>query len=299
MVSLGGRQLSALLADPGLLPAWRVPARFDRVMAFPRLDLAAYHYLADYDRTRFCPGVDEVPPESITLLETNPRFIAGFMAGLNHETNRELVWRRYPTDGRGTPWQRFWRRTDNGPDIHEMHTWGPRLGKDTLPFQTVDPAGNVVLLLRGDLLRRYPNTMAVAVRAVASPRGNKPSDDPADLRTPVFAGTFDPDVSFFGFPLVSADLTAGEGWFFALLEPVTEPRFGFDETVGRETASPASWNDVAWPDLAVEPAGLLSVSTLAGLGLAPSVGQADGVAAALFQRPFKLLVHARHLVKGR
>jgi len=295
MVTLGDVNLSSILADPARLPHWRVPPRLDRVMAFPRLDLAAYHYLAEYDRTRFCPGVDEVPPESITLLETNPRFIAGFMAGLNHETNRELIWRRYPTDGRGTPWQRFWRRADNGPDIFEMHTWGVRGGRDTLPFQTVDPAGNLVLLLRGDLLRRYPNTMAVAVRAVSE---RKPSDDPAHLHLPVFAGKFDPDVAFFGFPLVSADLTRGEGLFFGLMEPVTEPRFGFDETVGRETVSPTGWNDVAWPDLAVEPAGLLPVAKLAGLGLASGVGQADGVAAALFQRPFKLLVHAKHLVKG-
>lgn len=298
MMSFGDVRLSSLLADPARLLGWRLPALFDRVMAFPRLDLAAYHYLAEYDHTRLCPGVDEIPPDSVTLLETNPRFIAGFMGGLNHETNRELIWRGYPTDGRGTPWQRFWQRADNGPDIRPMHTWGRHQGRDTLPFQTVDPAGNLVLLLRGDLLRRYPNTMAIAVRAVASPRGQKPSDDPADLRTPVFAGKFDPDVSLFGFPLVSADLTAGEGWFFGLMEPVTEPRFGFDETVGRETTAATSWNDVAWPDLGVDPAGLLSVGKLAALGFAPSVGQADGVAAALFQRPFKLLVHARHLVKG-
>jgi hypothetical protein len=140
--------------------------------------------------------------------------------------------------------------------------------------------------------------MVVAVRAVRQRGVEKPSGDPDDLRTPVFAGSFDPDVSFFGFPLVSADLTAGDGWFFGLMEPVTEPRFGFDETVGRETADPTSWNDVAWPDLGVPAAGMLRVAQLAALGLAPSAGQADGVAAALFQRPFKLLVHARHLVKG-
>jgi hypothetical protein len=137
--------------------------------------------------------------------------------------------------------------------------------------------------------------MAVAVRAETQ---HKPSADPADLRTPVFAGQFDPDVSFFGFPLVSADLTTGEGWFFGLMEPVTEPRFGFDETVGRETDDPGSWNDVAWPDLGVTPSGHLLVSQLSAMGLTPSVGQADGIAAALFQRPFKLLVHADHLVKG-
>jgi hypothetical protein len=270
-------------------------------MAYPQLNLPAYTYLALYDRTRFCPGVDEVPPESITLLETNPRFIAGFMGGLNHETNRELLWRSFPSDGRGTPWRSFWKRTDGRPDIFEIHTWGKRGNRDDLPVQTLDPLGNLVLLLRGDLLRRYPNTMAVAVRAVRISGVQKPSELPADLRTPVFAGAFDPDVSFFGFPLVSADLTTDEGWFFGLMEPVTEPRFGFDETVGRETTDPTSWNDVAWPDLLITP-GYLAAGALATLaardGLTPPVGQADGVAAALFQRPFKLLIHARHLVKG-
>ena len=297
MISIAGHALSGILVDPSLAPAWRLPTLLDRVMAYPRLDLPAYTYLAAYDRTRFCPGVDDVPPDSITLLETNPRFIAAFMGGLNHETNKELLWRTYPTDGRGTPWRSFWRRTDGRPDIFELHTWGKRGNRDDLPVQTSDPLGNLVLLLRGDLLRRYPNTMAVAVRAVRTAGRQAPSELPADLLTPVFAGVFDPDVSFFGFPLVSADLTTGEGWFFGLMEPVTEPRFGFDETVGRETPTPTSWNDVAWPDLLPVP-GHLAMSTLAGLGLSPPVRQADGVAAALFQRPFKLLIHARHLVKG-
>ncbi|MFJ8469573.1 hypothetical protein [Streptomyces swartbergensis] len=299
MISVAGHGLGSVLADPTLVPHWRLPLRFDRVMAHPRLGLPAYSYLAQYDRTRFCPGVDEVPPESITLLETNPRFIAAFMAGLNHETNKELLWRGYPTDGRGTPWQKFWQRKDDRADIFEVHTWGSRHGRDDLPAQTHDPKGNLVLLLRGELVRRYPNVMAVAVKAERVAGREKPSDKPADLRVSVFAGQFDPDVSFFGFPLDRDDLTTGDGWFFGLLEPVTEPRFGFDETPGRAGSGPAAhWNEVAWPDLAVPPAGVLRVGQLAALGLSPSVGQADGVAAATFQRPFKLLVHARHLVKG-
>ncbi|MGW0735574.1 hypothetical protein [Streptomyces sp. NPDC002851] len=299
MISVAGHGLASVLADPGLVSHWQLPQRFDRVMAYPRLDLPAYHYLAEYDRTRFCPGVDEVPPESITLLETNPRFIAAFMAGLNHETNKELLWRGYPTDSRGTPWQKFWQRKDDRADVFQIHTWGMRRGRDDLPAQTYDPAGNLVLLLRGDLVRRYPNVMAVAVRAVSVGGGEKPSDKPADLQVSVFAGQFDPDVSFFGFPLVTDDLKTGDGWFFGLLEPVTEPRFGFDETVDRDRrGKPSKWDDVAWPDLGVPPAGVLQVGQLAALRLKPSVGQADEVAAAMFQRPFKLLVHARHLVKG-
>ena len=126
-------------------------------------------------------------------------------------------------------------------------------------------------------------TMAVAVRAETQ---HKPSADPADLRTPVFAGQFDPDVSFFGFPLVSADLTTGEGWFFGLMEPVTEPRFGFDETVGRETANA----DQLERRRLARPRGharrrYLKVAQLSAMDLTPSVGQADGVAAALVPAP--------------
>jgi hypothetical protein len=296
IITVGGHRLSELVLDPALVPGWRVPRHYDRVMTYPRLDLPASDYLAEHDRTRFCPGIDEVPPDSITLLETNPRFIAAFMGGLNHETNRELLWRSYPTDQRGTPWRRFWKRTDGRPDIHEIHTWGPRGGRSDLPVQTSDPTGNLVLLVRGELLRRYPRTHVVAVRAVRTGGRQLPSTAATDLRVPVFAGRFDPDVSFFGFPLVSADLTQGEGWFFGLMEPVTEPRFGFDETTG--TTTPGSWNDVAWPHLGVPEAGHLTAAKLAGPGLPALANQADGVAAALFQRPFKVLVHARHLVRG-
>lgn len=301
MVSIAGLEVTGVLADPARAPAWLVAPLLDRVMAYPVLELPAYTYLAGYDRTRFCPGVDEVPPESITLLETNPRFIAAFMAGLNQETCQELLWRGYPSDGRGTPWRRFWARVDGAPDIDELHRWGPHPGPagvaDDLRAQTTDPRGNLVLMLRGDLLRRYPNTMVVAVRAVLQSGREQPSGLPDDLRTPVFAGRFDPDVSFFGFPLTRDDLTQGDGWFFGLMEPVTEPRFGFDETVGRETPAPTTWNDVAWPDLGVPAGGRLTVAELSSLGLAPGPGRADAVAAALYQRPFELLVHARHLVR--
>ncbi len=294
MVSFGGYRVTSVAVDPALLPAWAISTLLDRVMAFPHLELPAYTYLAGYDRTRFCPGIDELPTESITLLETNPRFIAAFMAGLNQETNSEMLWRGYPTDGRGTPWQRFWDRVDRAPDVFEMHQWGPRGGRDDLPGQTADPAGNLVLLLRGDLLRRYPDTMGVAVRAVSE---HTPSSNPDDVRLSVFRGWFDPDVAYFGFPLTSADLDDGAGWFFGLLEPITEPRFGFDETVGRTTLHAQTWNDVAWPDLGVAPSGLLTVAQLNSVGL-PPVGQADGVAVAAYQRPFKVLVHANHMVGG-
>ena len=100
------------------------------------------------------------------------------MVGLNHEMARELLWREYPTDQRGTCFRQFWdvrglkmldnRTSSQEPeDIPPINTWGMRLGlhgKDT---------GKLVLVLRGELLRRYPNTIIYAVEAVRSSGTNK------------------------------------------------------------------------------------------------------------------------------
>src|SRR5207248_10742817 len=95
----------------------------DRVLAFPEIDVPTYTYLAQLDRTRFLPGVDGIPAEAITLVETNPRFIEAFLAGANHELAREMLWRAFPTDQAGTPLQHFWAWRDGGPDIPPIHTW--------------------------------------------------------------------------------------------------------------------------------------------------------------------------------
>ncbi len=290
LVALGGRVVGRwALPVEHRVDGWWATSQVDRIMAYPTFPVAAYEYLARYDRTRFCPGVDEIPPDSVTLLETNPRFIASFMVGLNHETNRELLWRGYPTDSRGTPFRHFWSRLDGRADIEPIHGW--RLGD--LAHQTTDPKGNLVLLLRGDLLRRYPNTIVLAMRS--TPAG-RPSREPADLVHPIFAGRFDPDVSFFGFPLQDTDLEAGDGYFFALMEPVTEPRFGLDETAAKAVPGPRSWSDVGWGDTGIEPGGHLGAPAMAALSLPPAPTAADSVAEALFQRPFALYVHAKHLV---
>jgi len=291
LISLGGSPVGALFVTGHAVDGWWATPEADRVMAYPTFPTAAYHYLAAYDRTRFCPGIDAVPSDSITLLETNPRFIASFMVGLNHEFNRELLWRGYPTDARGTPFRRFWSRLDGNNDIEPIHGW--RTG--SLAEQTTDPRGNLVLLLRGELLRRYPNTIVVAMRAV---NDRQPSRAPDDLRRPVFAGQFDPDVSFFGFPLVDTELDDGPGWFFALMEPVTEPRFGLDETRGGPSGggSGSAADRLAWEDTAVPPGGHLARPAFGALGLNPVTAAADDLAATLFQRPFALFVHAKHLL---
>jgi hypothetical protein len=264
----------------------------DRIMAYPELAVPGYRLLARYDRTRLLPGVDAIPPDSVTLLETNPRFVAAFLAGLNHEVNRELLWRRYPTDQRGTPVRRFWDRL-GGPsatDVPPMHQWAA----DRSLVEVAGGQANLVLLLRGELLRRYPNTVVLAIPASGP---GTPSTDDTVVKRAIFAGVLDPDVAFFGFDLVDADLRLGDGWFFAIQEQITEPRFGLDES--RPAGALGAWRQAAWPDTGIDPATSFTVEQLRAFatanGLQPVPGDAATVAEALFQHPVQVLVHARHL----
>lgn len=214
-----------------------IPRTFDRVMAYPRLDIPLYQRLANYDRRAFLPGVDDIPDDLILLLKTNARFIDSFMVGANVEMNRELLWRAYPTDQRGTPFHRFWQRFDGKEDIEDIHLWNREpLGKRTNPGRT-DGNEFLVLLVRGQLLKRYPNTHVYAWKKGRDEtlnrdnvlRKNKDGVPPSnsDIKEPAFAGTLGNDIVFFGFDIQPTQSGAGE-WCFVLEEPMTEPRFGFD-----------------------------------------------------------------------
>ena len=67
-----------------------------------------YDGLRDLAPQLLLPGVDHIPPDTVALLETTPRLIEAYMVGLNHELSRELLWREYPTDLRGSPFRQFW-----------------------------------------------------------------------------------------------------------------------------------------------------------------------------------------------
>lgn len=233
------------------------------VMASPSFTEATYNLLAELNQEYFLPRAGDVPRDSVGVLQTNPTFVEAFMAGLNHEFARELEWRQYPTDKRGTYFRRFWDRRgspnadssnpEEMADIEPMHTWDQSdLGQNS----PTDDDAQVVLMVRGELLRRYPNTDIFVAKAVeddgdrvpALPDTHVTRDDAGDdVKFHEFRGTLDPDMTFFGFDLSpeealydpyqdpgreEPDDHADEGWFFVLQEPPAETRFGMD--VGTE-----------------------------------------------------------------
>ena len=188
------------------------------------------------------------------------------MVGLNAEMSRELLWRDYPTDQRGTYFQQFWDTAGAPPrpDIPPIHKWGER----ALGTTAIGAGGDkLVLLIRGELLRRYPGTVIYAVKAVKNESGGrdfptgqkgKPTDPPPPppvVSHPIFRGTLEPDVTFVGFELTPAEVVAGLGWYFVLQQQPTEPRFGLDDDPfgeGEDGVVPElkTWRALNWAHLA-------------------------------------------------
>ncbi|HEY4131062.1 MAG TPA: hypothetical protein VGM50_10615, partial [Gemmatimonadaceae bacterium] len=302
MLNIGGAPLALAAQNTGIVSPVittspvSVALTNDRIMAAPDLDVPVYRYLAELDPSRFLPGVGDVPNDSAMLLETNPRFIESLLVGLNYEMNRELLWREYPTDQRGTPFRRFWGWSDGGADITAINTWSATnaLGANSRS----GTGGQIVLLVRGRLLKRYPNTGILAWRSSGGRLVNPPG--PTDVLTPVFTGVLGTDIAFAGFSLTDEDLLNGDGWFFVLQQQPTEPRFGFDEGTGAPQATLKSWSDANWDDVATAPGQYLKIGAnrLSGvkLGSASFVDHAAHLAYITIQKPVAVALHSRTLV---
>ena len=248
------------------------------IMAYPRFDDAMYNELKKLSQEYILPNIDKVPVNSITLLETNQKFIEAYMAGLNHEMSRELLWREYPTDQRGTYFRQFWDISDNileqDPekkyDIKEMHTWDQTLG-DHSPRIITNSSGStyLVLLIRGELLKKYPNTQVYAQKAAFknpnapnAPRTLADEFVEGNIQVPVFMAELEPDIYLFGFDLdineAKGDSTDSNkpGWFFAMRERPGQIRFGLDDWTPANpgdpqfpNTDPLNWNDLSWEHL--------------------------------------------------
>jgi hypothetical protein len=285
--------------DEASRPNVQITPAFDRIMVAPAIATALYELLARYDRTRLLPGVDAIPENGITLLETNPRFVGAFLVGANHEMNSELLWRRYPTDRRGTPLGRFWDWVDDGEDVTiPIHGWTHGGLTDHLRGSS---GGQLVLLVRGRLLRRYPNSVIYAWRAAGRKLKDPPGAD--DLRPPAFAGQFAPDITFVGFDLTFEEITEGDGWFFVIQQQPTEPRFGFDEEPPEFAAVPPTWSDATWAEAGVAEGRHLTLAgnPLSGTTRSGATFGADAahMAAVLLQKPMRVALHGSQLAHLR
>ncbi len=283
-VALPARVVGGMVAGGDGMP--------DEVMAHPVIDTPMYEHLVARSSEFFLPNLNLVPNNSITLLETNQRFIEAYLVGLNHEFGRELLWREYPTDQRGSTFRQFWdvaaqlAGTDGGPaarealrDVPPLHAW--RVDSPLGAHDAREVAGasedELVLVIRGELLKRYPNAVIYAHRADwtrtaagdvdrTRPRrlADLPAGDPprSHVRMPLYRARVDPDVHFLGFDLTEEEArgstgadTQNPGWFFVIKERPGEPRFGLDVDSDLPDSGLRLWVDLAWEHVLPAPAG--------------------------------------------
>jgi hypothetical protein len=132
-------------------------------------------------------------------------------------------------------------------DIPPIHTWPKALPLGDHPNRTDVVLNNVVLLVRGELFKRYPNAIVYAGKAKR--KGDTRVLDETDERYPIFRGMLPQDITFLGFNLSLDDARGGtaqspEGFFFVFQEQPSEPRFGLEPT--ERDATTKHWADLAW-----------------------------------------------------
>lgn len=319
------KTIPARVASRVKVPAsrgWLPKDPLEGIMAAPEFPTPMLTSLRELSQEYVLPGLSNLPPNSVTVLEANNRFINSYMIGLNHEMSRELLWREYPTDQRGTYFRQFWDPSTRVPppgettppdlrDLSPLHLWqaSRRLEKG----EGAAAFGKLVLVARGQLLRRFPNASVFAIEATA-PDSNGHRGLGSGEKWPVFEGRLDPDLTFFGFDLSREQAktggSAGQGYFFVIQQHPTEPHYGLEEEEGGTNnvpgGQPQTWGDLSWAQLvdteddltkmsyapATPPSSATPVDTS---GPAWGTDSAQ-VAAVALRDPVRVAIHARDLV---
>jgi hypothetical protein len=229
-VALANLVRAAIKTGDNVLPPTApgvTPIGIETVLMEPSFPQPMYEALKEKSQDLLLPGLDKVLPDTVLGLRTNRAFVEAYMIGLNVEMARELLWRGFPTDQRGTYFKNFWGNDGAPVAVSDIGDLRENLGRalGTAPLNS--PANQFVLLLRSSLLRRYPNAIIYLTPAVTG------STRPPDI-FPIFNGAMEPDINFAGFPISPGAAIGGRGnpgYYVVIQEHPTEPRFGLEVPV--------------------------------------------------------------------
>ena len=256
------------------------PLKIKAALAYPDFEDPMVEKLKELSMEWLAPNLHLIPNNSVTILKPNRKFIEAFMVGVNVAMNREMRWREYPTDERGSCFRQFWdvkgikdindtaanpaQIVEKFKDISPIHTWKnwnqeidkedlDEFGKHNTRSQLPEDQ-QLVLVIRGDLLKCFPNTTIYAVKAESdgTPQNKLIIKAGAAPEFPVFKAEAGADLKFIGFNLTIAEAkgdATNPGWFFVLQETPGEARFGLDISGPVLPASPGqkfTWDDASW-----------------------------------------------------
>ena len=299
-------------------------------MAYPDFPAATYKYLVDRDKELLLPNLHLIPPNTFSLLKTNQKFIESYLVGLNYEMGRELLWREYPTDMRGSYFRQFWDvkgfvSPDSGAvdaeatkDIAPIHKWPKtnQLGKNNARNKT-GKSEQLVFVVRGDLLKKFPNTVIYAQKAFVKDGKrfiNKDLDEAAfkkEVRFPQYQAEIPADIKLLGFDLTIEEAAGTtqmadfpnnkEGWFFIIAEVPGEPRFGMDINFKPDQPNVFTWDDLSWENFGGEKIPFVlgkkkPVKTDPNAKKGTWGRSSADMASILFQRPVMVAVHASEML---
>ena len=328
-------------------PLWLLePEHLVPAMAYPDFSDPMYEKLRDISTELFLPNLQLIPPNTISLLVTNPEFIESYMTGLNHEFGRELLWREYPTDERGSYFRQFWdvkgiiaedtgmsaeELADVYKDIEPLDEWLTLSHLGTHRNKKRPQGKQLVLVVRGELLKKYPNTIIYAQQAHIFKGKNgvaDPTHEPiiseikteaqmkTEIKFPIFRAEIQPDFRFFGFDM-TIEQARGDakpqhesddwGWYFIIQQIPGEPRFGADIEFepDDDPNTPITWDDLGWDNFA-DGIKFLNTSTkplpsffnkLTAAEKAQWGTHSADMASVLYQKPVMIAVHAKEMLE--
>lgn len=282
----------------------------DLLKSFLHLDLPMYKPLVDQSKDYFLPGLENLQHNAVTMLQENRRAIEAYMVSCNDHMVRTALFNQLFLDPRSTIFRYFWdsvTKRNPPPDLENIHLWSGPLGSN----EPGENAANLVMLIKGDLIRRYPETIFYTQRIIgksnfwssvygdASPPLN--GDEQSEVIHPVFRARVSADILCVGFPYtlhdVSGETRDGE-YYIVLQENSDLPRFGLDVAtrLSRTPGTPET-DDLSWADIEHLTIAQNIAEFHDDLFKHNGIKNSATIAYSTYQLPTRVPIHISHLLK--
>jgi len=253
----------------GLDPDKDVPSK---ILVDPVWPEAVFEAMFEQDPALLAPGLKNLPTDAVVGLVYDPVAMEAVMVGANHELQRELRWRGVPVGKQASPFRRAFPAphsagsTQDRTDILPLSQWG-----DTPIGTHADPSFDLgfVAIMRSDLVKRFPGTAVMLVRALMGSNGKRDLQPNAvtfgkrNHLMPILQGTIGRDLMYFGFPNIERpDIEGGtleganesahddQGWFLVFRTDAGGQTFGLGAgSDSSDWQAGRPWGELAWSDL--------------------------------------------------